>query len=254
MARSGSMPPATSQPLRLLLCCLISLQACRPSVSAGKTLDQPRDSIADQLLAGAARALGNAERIQSIAAIASVKGPSRSFQSSVYSARDGRARLALGEQFLAGIGRAKGWIYVRAPRRVAPLDDTTRSMVRGHELHMLVLAPRTRWQEPRSRGAQQWEGERAFAVEFRDNLGGPATMYLSARDTLPVGFHLRNQTGQGPPDVLVTFAQWEEIQRVRLFRHAEFAQDSIRYVYDYTRLEVNGVPDSMFEAPRGIAP
>lgn len=228
---------------------LVFLMSCAGPGPAITKEQRTSDPVAEQLLAGARRSLGNVERVQSLAAIATVQGPSRSFQSAVYSARDGRARLALGEQFLAGVGRVKGWIYDRTAGTVAPLDDTTRSVIRGHELHMLVLAPATRWSQPASRGPQQWAGGTALTVEFRDNLGGPATLYLRARDTLPVGFHLVNQTGQGPPDVLVTFQRWEEVEGVRLFRGAVFAQDSTRYVYDYTKLRLNTVPDSMFEPP-----
>jgi hypothetical protein len=56
-----------------------------------------------------------------------------------------------------------------------------------------------------------------------------------------------NHTGQGPPGVDVTFAKWEAIEGVRLFRHAVFSQGQARYVYQYRELRLNAVPDSMFE-------
>lgn len=227
--------------LRLVLG-LITLQACgRPG--AGDP-----DPVADQLLAGAGRAMGEVGRVKSLTATANVNGPSGSFRSTVYSARDGRARLSLG-RFLAGIGTAKGWVYDQKAATLGPLDDTTRSVIRGHELHMLVLAPVSRWRQPRSHGSEQWAGEATLKVGFRDNLGAPATLYLGARDTLPIGLRLVNHTGKGPPDVLVTFAQWEKVEGVRLFRHAVFTHGSARYVYDYTELRLNAVPDSTFEPP-----
>jgi hypothetical protein len=58
---------------------------------------------------------------------------------------------------------------------------------------------------------------------------------------------LINHTGQGPPEVDVSFAQWEAIEGVRLFRHAVFSQGQARYVYDYRQLRLNTVADSMFE-------
>jgi hypothetical protein len=239
----------TTLPRPGLLFGLILVQACGASGSGDKTSPGVQDPIAEQLLAGAGRALGEVGRVKSLMAIATVKGPSRSFQSAVYSARDGRARLALGERFLAGVGRTKGWIYHPAAHKVASLDDTSRGVIRGHELHMMMLAPTTRWQQPQSRDSQEWAGEPALAVEFRDNFGAPTTLYLRSSDTLPIGWQLVNHTGQGPPDIRVTLSQWEEIEGVRLFRHAVFAQDSARYVYDYTKIELNAVPDSMFEAP-----
>ena len=37
--------------------------------------------------------------------------------------------------------------------------------------------------------------------------------------------------------------------RIRLFRQASFAQAADRFVYDYTRLRLNAVADSIFEPP-----
>jgi hypothetical protein len=207
------------------------------------------DTIAEQLLAGARRAIGETGRVRSLSATATVLGPARTFQTVVHSARDGRARLDLGGHLLAGIGTVKGWVYDEKADSVAWLDDTTRSVIRGHELHMLTLAPETRLGEPHGHGARSWAGEAALAVEFRDDLGAPMWLYLPARDTLPLGWELVNHTGQGVPEVLATFAQWERVDGVRLFRHAVFTQGRDRYVYQYTELRLNAVPDSVFEPP-----
>jgi hypothetical protein len=104
-----------------------------------------------------------------------------------------------------------------------------------------------------SHESQQWGGEAVLAVGFRDNLGAPPTLYLRARDTLPIGLRLENHTGEGPPEVLVTLAQWEQVEGARLFRHAVFTHGSDRYVYDYTELRLNAVADSMFEPPSRAA-
>jgi hypothetical protein len=232
--------------LAFVLCVLLACQAKPPKDPAQAAVS---DTLAEQLLAGARRAMGDVEQVRSLPAIATVTGPSSSFQSTVYSARDGRARLVLGQQFLAGIGKAQGWVYDRSADTVGVLDDVTRSVVQGHELHMLVLAPTTRWSRPAASGTRPWAGEPALAVEFRDQVGAPGMLYLRARDSLPLGLHLVNHTGQGPPDVDVTFTRWVEIQGVRLFRHAVFAQTGARYVYDYTELRLNEVADSMFEPP-----
>jgi hypothetical protein len=202
-----------------------------------------------QILAGARRALGAVERVQSLSAIAAVTGPRGSFEAAAYSARDGRARLALGKQFLAGIGAKQSWVFDPTADTVGRLDSVTRSVVRGHELHMLVLAPETRWQQPQVGENREWAGAPAVAVVFRDDLGGPATLYLRASDTLPLGLGLINQTGEGAREVDVTFGEWEEVDGVRLFRRAVFVHGPDRYVYSYTQLRLNAVPDSVFEAP-----
>ncbi|HEY8258512.1 MAG TPA: hypothetical protein VIG08_12730 [Gemmatimonadales bacterium] len=240
----------TSRPCWVALA-IVLLQACGAgSQSAGKQSPTP-ELIADQILAGERRALGDVARVRTLSSTATVTGPSgASFQASVFSATDGRTRLALGQGFLGGIGAIVGWTYDPSVDSVRPLDKATKSMIRGHELHMLVLAPLSRLRAPQGGARRIWQGEEVLEVVFRDDLDAPATMYLRARDTLPLGMRVVNHTGKGLRDIDVTFARWQEVDGVRLFRHAVFAQGPDRYIYNYTDIRLNAVADSMFEAPK----
>ncbi|HET9466378.1 MAG TPA: hypothetical protein VFO71_12655 [Gemmatimonadales bacterium] len=230
---------------------LALLPACRTSEPRWEHVDP--DPQAYQILAGSQRALGATDWVQTISALALVAGPHGSFETRVHSARDGRARLDLGGQFLAGVGACHGWLVDDSAGMVRPLDGVSRSVVRGHELHMLVVAPETRWRKPRSRGTESWAGKPALAVEFRDDLGKPALLYLRQSDTLPVGLKLVNHTGHGAADVTVSFSEWKKVSGVRLFRRAVFEHGGNRYVYDYTQLKVNAMLDTLFEPPRQLA-
>lgn len=229
---------------------LALLPACEPAESSWERADP--DPQAYQILAGSRRALGATDWVRTISALARVTGPHGSFETRVHSARDGRARLDLGGQFLAGVGACHGWLIDDSAQMVRRLDGVSRSVVRGHELHMLVVAPETRWRKPQARGIQQWAGEPAIAVEFRDDLGKPALLYLRPSDTLPVGLKLVNHTGHGATDVEVKFGEWGKVGGVRLFRRAVFEHGGDRYVYDYTQLQVNAMVDTLFEAPRQL--
>jgi hypothetical protein len=224
---------------------------CAPTES--KWQQEDPDPVAYQILAGSRRAIGATDRVRTIVALAQVVGPHGSFETRVYSARDGRARLDLGGQFLAGIGACHGWMVDDAAQIVHPLDWVNRSVVRGHELHMLVVAPETRWQKPRARGIQPWAGQPALAVEFRDDLGEPAELYLRPSDTVPVGLRLVNHTGSGAREVEVTFGKWSKIGGVRLFRQAVFTHGEDRYEYHYTQLQVNAMVETLFEPPSQLA-
>jgi hypothetical protein len=237
--------------MKAVVLVLAFLPACASTESKWGPADP--DPQAYQILAGSRRALGATDRVHNISALARVTGPHGSFETRVYSARDGRARLDLGGQFLAGVGACHGWLVDDSARMVRPLDKVSRSVVRGHELHMLVIAPETRWKKPRVRGIQPWAGESAIALEFRDDLGEPALLYLRSSDTLPVGLELMNHTGHGAADVKVTLDKWEKVGKVRLFRRAVFEHGGNRYVYDYTKLQVNGTVEMLFEAPRQLA-
>jgi hypothetical protein len=113
---------------------------------------------------------------------------------------------------------------------------------------MLVLAPETRWHDPLLLGTLPWLGDSALAISFLDDLATPATLYLSRRDTLPVGLRLVNQTGAGARRVDVTFGDWTVLDGVRLFRRATFLHGRDRYQYAYTSLALNRVPDSAFDS------
>jgi hypothetical protein len=154
----------------LALGCTDSSRGDAPSISVAAP-----DTVAEQLLAGARRAMGETGRVQSLSATATVQGPARTFQTVVHSARDGRARLDLGGHLLAGIGNVKGWVYDEEADSVARLDDTTRSVIRGHELHMLTLAPETRLGEARGHGARSWAGE-AGTCRWRISLSRLAAL------------------------------------------------------------------------------
>jgi len=202
------------------------------------------DAAARRVLDGAARALG-AGSVQTVEAVAAVRGPRRPFAATIRSARDGRARLALGSTFLAGFGREGAWVDDGG--RVVAADSVTRSLVRGHELHLLVLAPETRLRDPLFLGVLPWQGDSALAVSLLDELGTPAILYLGRRDTLPVGLRLKNQTGEGAARVDVIFGDWETVDGVRLFRRAAFLQGPDRYDYRYTTLRLNQLADADFE-------
>jgi hypothetical protein len=202
------------------------------------------DPRARRILDAAARALG-ARKVETLEAMATVQGPRRRFAASIRSARDGRARLALGPDFVAGYGRGGPWVAGRG--RVTASDSATRTMVRGHELHLLALAPESRWRDPLFLGLLPWQGDSALAVSLLDDLDTPAVLYLGRRDTLPVGFRLINHTGVGARRVDVTLGDWATVDGVRLFRRAAFLHGADRYDYRYTALRLNRLADAAFE-------
>jgi hypothetical protein len=202
------------------------------------------DAAARRVLDVAARALG-ASRVENVEAIAAVQGPRRPFSASVRSARDGRARLALGPAFVAGFGKRGAWLVEHG--RLTTPDSVTRTLIRGHELHLLVLAPESRWHDPLFLGVLPWQNDSALAVSFLDELGTPAILYLGRQDTLPLGLRLRNHTGRGAARVDVSLGGWETMEGVRLFRRAAFVQGADRYDYRYITLRLNHLADAAFE-------
>lgn len=198
-----------------------------------------------ELLAAAHRAIGLSDSVRTILAAAHVTSPSGSFETRIASTVDGRVRLALGAGLVAGVdAEGAGWTC-DTTKAVAPLDSITRSVVRGHDLHMLIVSPS--WMPSPTRGPdQRWGGDSAISLQFVDELGAPLTMYLRATDSVPIGLDVVNHTGSGPREVRVLLENWQDHTGLRLFRNATFEHGSNRFVYRYDQLAINALPDAEF--------
>ncbi len=225
---------------------LIAILACLSCAAPAPRQEEAPE--ARLLLEGAERALGPAAPgIRTLHTLADVTSPTGSFRTEVVAHRDGRVRIVLGAGLRAGIDESGGWKCDSDARQVT-LDPGTRTVVRGHELHMLALAPLTRLSDPVAVGDTLWGSEPVHAVALRDDLGARATMYLRVHDTLPAGFELVNHTGEGARRVELYFSDWVEQTGVRLFRSARFVHGGNVFDYAFTRLEVNGAADAVFRA------
>lgn len=207
----------------------------------------PAPSEADRILDGAQRAVGTwptPDELQLFAA-ASVEGPSGSFRTRVHSSGDGRVRLEQSRfGFLAGVGEEGGWRYDAASGEVRPLGDLE-AFVRGHELHMLALLPRSRLSAPSFLGLSSLGSRDALSVSLSLPSGDSLVAFFDRSDTLPVG--LRVLWGQ--PPVQVRWSGWVESGGFRFFRRATFRQDGEEYRYRYDTVRVGPIPDRVFEAP-----
>jgi hypothetical protein len=212
------------------------------------------DPAALQILAASVRAMGGAEAVDSILSIDAVSdgtGPGGSFQTHVSSSRDGRMRfmqITPGGHFAAGIDSAGSWHAIGDS--TATLDSATRSFLRGHELHMLALAPTTRWRPVAATGPVTVQNREAIGIRFTDEMGSEATIFYRPTDTLPLGYRLLDHSSPGAPPVEVLFGHWGVHGGPPLFTDAIFAQGEEKVNWHYTRVGVNTAPDSLFRRPR----
>jgi hypothetical protein len=237
--RGGALrpsPPRQSSPAPVLVLGLLGLVVAACHV--------PAPATGAELLAAAQRAMGATDTIRTLWAVASVASPTGGFEARIASARTGAVRLALGRSLVAGIHDARGW-SCDTNGAVTALDSITRSVVRGHDLHMLVLSPS--WLTPQSREPdQRWGQDSVMTVRFADELGAPLLLRLRVSDSMPVGLDLVNHTGSGAREVRVVFADWQLHHGVRLFRTATFEHGGDQFVYTYSELAINSLPDAAF--------
>lgn len=207
----------------------------------------PASDPAEVVLDGAARALGmpRGGRPFQILADADVQGPSGTFRTMIRSASDGRVRMEQTPSgFRAGVGRSGGWQLDPSSGRVESLG-TDLAFVRGHELHMLALAPRTRFERPRLIGDTTISGRPVLAVAMSLPSGDSLVAYFDAVDTVPVGARVL----WTDPPVDIDWEAWSTSGSVRLFRRATFRQGAEEFLYSYDSVTVGEIQDSLYEPP-----
>ncbi len=206
-------------------------------------------AAANQILDGAQRSLGvraGGDALDLVAE-AAVRGPDVEFTTVIHSARDGRARMDQGpRRFLGGMGRAGGWYLDADSIQVGALGPRL-EYIRGHELHMMALDPRSRLGNPLYVGVVPLGESLAFAVSLELPEGEKFLAYFNTLDTVPVGFVVESQD----PVVVVSWSDWREQGGVRLFHEAVFAQGDEEFRYHFTRVELGAIADSLFEPPGG---
>ena len=118
-------------------------------------------------------------------------------------------------------------------------------MIRGHELHMMALLPRSRGDAPRFLGSQRLDSLTVLAVALSLPSGDSLIAYFDQVDTLPLGLRIT----WTEPHVSVRWFDWYMQDSVRLFRQATFKQGDEEFHYRFDRIQLGPLPDSLFEAP-----
>lgn len=219
----------------------IALAGCvAPDAGSGAA----EDPVARQILAGAARAMGGeaVANVRTVATRAEVQSPSGSFETMLYSARDGRARMMQTTGFHAGLGPSGDWILPSPEDGRRPLPAEIREVVIGHELHMIFLDPESRYGDPVALAPSTFVDRPVLPVRVLGEEGRAAVLYYDARDTLPVGMRLKTAVGEVEAEV----ADWRTLGDLRLFWSAAFRDRSGSFEYAYRDVRVNETPDEAF--------
>ncbi len=237
----------------------ITLTACgAPDAGTGDaaggdapTLDRSTDEAATGLAAAARKILEGAARamdseavanVRTVATRADVQSPTGSFETVVYSARDGRVRMMQTTGFHAGLSPSGDWILPSAEEGRRPLPAEIREVVIGHELHMIFIDPESRYSDPVSLEPSTFADRPVLPVRVSGQEGRAVLLYYDGRDTLPVGMRLETAVGE----VEVEVSDWRVLDGLWLFWSAEFRDRSGSFEYVYREVRLNEVLDDEF--------
>lgn len=186
-------------------------------------------------------------QLHSVYAMAECTGPERAFQTLVMS-RDSAGRLEQiygdGHSVLYH-GPATSWSYdVNSQSLNEPLDPEITTSIVAHEMHWLSLLPETRYSDPVYQGIEDFNGQRAFAIEMKNALDRQVRFYYSFETYRPLGF--RYQTTDDPGQYLeVVYGNWSAIDGVELFRSATLRHGDEVFTYHFTDIRVNELEEAV---------
>lgn len=226
------------------MACAWVLSACS-SERSNEAVEISR--AATQILDAAQRAMGVWPSPGSLQLLADAdgRGPNGDFRTIIHSSADGRMRMQQTPGgFLAGVGASDGWFVDPETGEIQGLGSRI-AFLRGHELHMVALLPRSRLSDARFIGITQLDSMQALAVGLSLPTGDSLVAYFHPSDTLPIGFRMT----WPQPHVFVYWSDWTEHNGLRLFQHAVIRQGAEVFTYSFKRLESGSLPDSIFEAP-----
>ncbi|UCG76886.1 MAG: hypothetical protein JSV95_06290 [Gemmatimonadota bacterium] len=185
-------------------------------------------------------------RVRTVFSRAAVESPRGSFETVLYSARDGRVRMFQTTGFEAGLHPTGDWIVLSPEEGRRPLPAGLRQILIGHELHMIFLDPESRFSDPVEESRTTLRDREVIPVRMADEEGRSVHLYYDVQDTLPVGMMLPTALDT----VRVGVGEWRPTGALLLFWEAEFRDGSGVYEYEYEELRLDGLPDDLF-LPQG---
>lgn len=223
--------------------------------SAGTSDASPADRLqAHRILTRAREALGGLDAVARVATLSftsECSGPNGEFRTEVASARDGRAkfvqRFADDSGFAAGRDLEGQWVESGGGPADRTPNAVIETVVSGHEMHLLALAPESRFSSPVARPEQSLQGRQVHVVELTDSLGAAVSFYFDPETHLPVGFSPANHTGRGSSDILTTFAGWRRVGEVLLPFSIRIEHGEDLYAYRITEASVAWLNRSAFQ-------
>jgi hypothetical protein len=220
--------------------------------AAGRSAETATEAVSNarQILEGATRAMGGeaVANSRTVAIRADVLAPERSFETVLYSARDGRVRMMQTTGLHVGLSPTGDWILPSAEEGRQPLPAEVREIVIGHELHMIFIDPESRYADPAALEPSIFRDRSVLPVQVHGDEGRSVLLYYDAGDTLPVGMLLETAVGE----VEVEVADWRPLDDLRLFWSAAFRDRSGTFEYAYREIRVNETADDEF-LPEGEA-
>lgn len=146
--------------------------------------------------------------------------------------------FANGEQMtVAVVPTDDGDRFEREGRLVEP-SPIDRAFVRGHEYHMIMLAPARRYRGGTRLADTTFAERSCHVLAFTDEFGKPLHFYIDRETLRPVGFVMIEPASPDDAPISVVAHDWRTITGLQLFSRLEIEHRGQRFTYAYTELAV----------------
>lgn len=210
-----------------------------------------------EILQQAEAAMGGKEAlasVTSISAIASCRGPKGPYETRLVSDRLGNLSF---QQFLSdhknieGIHDGRGWSQ-NPDGTYGWVDAIEVSSMRGHDFPMMAIDLAKRFQNFKTIGRVQYEGQPAVQVGVTDDLGHAATIYFSSNSHLLLALVTTNARAATPAMVTSRFDAWRSVDGIKLVSHVTILYGSDSYIFDFKTLTLNTADAQAFKIPEAL--
>lgn len=193
------------------------------------------------------------ESVHGLVADARVSTPDGPGALRVRSFADGRLHfdqtISDGRSNRAEVVRGEDGDQLQTDEGLRPLEPLMSGFVRGHEFHMIAIAPALRYEGGELRPPEAFAGRSCDVVEFTDAFGKPLRMYIDAETDLPAGFVMIEPMSDDDAPITVTFSDWQDIDRLLLFTTLAVEHRGARFDYQYRDIQLLGPDEAAASGP-----
>ncbi|MGA8604143.1 MAG: hypothetical protein WB788_03635 [Thermoplasmata archaeon] len=209
---------------------------------------------ADEILDASERAMGSEEArasLDSVSAIAACRGPKFEYETRLISDRSGDLvfqQFLPGRKNIAGILDGKGW-GLNDQGHIEAINSVEKFLLRAHEFQLLALDLGKRYHEFKTVESCVIDGQITHHLSMVDELGHPASAFVSVHSHLPLRLILTNPRADGPPVMTTRFDGWRLMSGLYVVSHVTLLSGPEEWVFDFTTLELNVAHATAFQLP-----
>lgn len=179
---------------------------------------------------------------------AAVSSSGPSFRVELISAPSGSVRLQFDSGALLAM-TADSSVALLGPEGPRLINDTLETFLRGHDLLLMLVQPRSRIRSVEAAGPAMFNNIPAVMLTGRDALDAEVRLYYAKSDSLPLGYEVLDHL-RGKGMVRVALGAWSPVESTSPLRHpreVHFTQglDTFRYAIEWVE-QLDAVADDLF--------